>query len=175
MLMHVIFILELGSYCMCYLFLDLIPPSNLFLRNARSQSKFASLQSSRPKTPFSPPQYQYQRLRYADDQIQSRAIPSASEDRTLGLLVQLHHHIRNLHILLILVLSRDLENDVLLVVRDGFAADGFDELGHPKSHPLLAPNAWSRDGRPAKAKSGSVKSGSVTYFMGNRSCNLLLG
>lgn len=52
-------------------------------------------------------------------------------ERTLPLLRQLQHDVRNLNILLRLVLGGDLEDDVLLVGRDGLLADGLDESGHP--------------------------------------------
>lgn len=48
------------------------------------------------------------------------------------LLVQLEHHVRNLDILFGLILGRDLENDVLLVIWDLLLADVLDELRHPE-------------------------------------------
>lgn len=47
------------------------------------------------------------------------------------LLPQLHHHIWNLNILLRLVLGRNLEDHILLVVRDWLLADMLDQLAHP--------------------------------------------
>ena len=47
------------------------------------------------------------------------------------LLLKSHHHIRNLHILLILVLGRHLEDDVLLVFRNRLLADMLHQLAHP--------------------------------------------
>jgi hypothetical protein len=50
--------------------------------------------------------------------------------RWTSVLLQLDHHVRNLDVLILLVLSRDLEDDVLLVVRYGLLADVLDELAH---------------------------------------------
>ena len=47
---------------------------------------------------------------------------------TCDLLIKLDHHIRHLHILLCDVLASDLEDDVLLVVRDLLLANVFHEL-----------------------------------------------
>lgn len=47
------------------------------------------------------------------------------------LLAQLQHHVRNLDILLRLVLRRNLENDVLLVVWDLLLRDRLNELAQP--------------------------------------------
>jgi hypothetical protein len=46
-------------------------------------------------------------------------------------LPQLDHHIWDLHILLGLILSRDLKDHILLVFRNGFFTDMFHELAHP--------------------------------------------
>lgn len=49
------------------------------------------------------------------------------------LLVEFDHHVRNLDILFCDVFSCNFEDDVLLMFRYGFLADGLDELGHPRS------------------------------------------
>lgn len=49
-----------------------------------------------------------------------------------SLLLQLQHNVRDLNVLLGLVLGRDLEDDVLLVLRNRLLADGLNELGHPR-------------------------------------------
>jgi hypothetical protein len=45
---------------------------------------------------------------------------------------QLDHHVRNLHILLGLILGRDLKNDILLVWRNGFLANCLHEFAEPR-------------------------------------------
>lgn len=51
-------------------------------------------------------------------------------NHVLNRLLQLHHDIRNFDILLVLVLGRDLEDDVLLVIRYWLLADVLDKLAH---------------------------------------------
>lgn len=45
--------------------------------------------------------------------------------------LQFHHHVRNLNILLRLIFGRNLEDDVLLMLRNGLLADVLDQLAHP--------------------------------------------
>lgn len=46
-------------------------------------------------------------------------------------LLQLHHDVWNLDILLILIFRSDLKDDILLVIRYGLLADVLNELTHP--------------------------------------------
>jgi hypothetical protein len=45
-----------------------------------------------------------------------------------SLLIQLQHHIRDLHVLPTLIIAGDLEDDILLVLWDLLLADGLYEL-----------------------------------------------
>ena len=51
----------------------------------------------------------------------------------LYFLLQLHHHIWNLNILLRLILCSNLEDDILLVLGNRLLADVFHQLAHPVS------------------------------------------
>lgn len=61
------------------------------------------------------------------------------------LLVELYHYIRHLHIFFRLILDRHLEDDRLLVFRDGFLADCFYQLAQPADLSACLPSSIKGD------------------------------
>jgi hypothetical protein len=59
------------------------------------------------------------------------AVQSSSSRIHLIPLTQLDHDIRYLDILFGAIFSRDLKDDILLMVRDGFARDGLNKIAQP--------------------------------------------
>ena len=97
----------------------------------------ASLMRAECTAPLSPPLPCYRSRRYKCQPCLAVHIPSPPRamlafacDTTRSLLPHLDHHVGHLDLLLRLVLGRDLEDDILLMVWDGPLGDGLDELGH---------------------------------------------